>query len=429
MIKLRSKIASVFRNDLFKNVLKLSSGTTIAHLITILISPILTRIFSPTDFGDLQFFQSLIIITSFFATGCYHFVLVSPKKETDTYALFKAIFTITVILSVISIVIGIVFVSNTILNQKVTLFLVFAFAVTLFANSLIMSFDYLFNRLERYSTISVSRVFRTSSSGLTQLIAGLAKYNNGLITGVLIGRIVTLGFYIWSLGLEIVKKIYSSSLSDAFIQLKVYKHQPLFILPSTAISMGSTEIVVFIIASLFGGYELGLYALAYRILSVPSAFIGSSVGEVFYKKSTDLINSKKSVQALTIRTWASLFGIAFLPCLILYLYGTEIIVFVFGTEWEVTGKIAEIIAPLILLNFVSAPTGKLFISLNDQLFSPFLSFLIFSARIGGLYLGFSEGSFLYAISLMVAFHLVALIISNSILYLRILKYEKLSVSY
>ena len=57
----------IFRNIIPKssftrNVLTLMSGTTIAQAIPLAISPILTRIYSPEDFGVLALFNTICVI-------------------------------------------------------------------------------------------------------------------------------------------------------------------------------------------------------------------------------------------------------------------------------------------------------------------------------------------------------------------------------
>lgn len=48
------------KSEFSKNVLTLITGTTIAQAIPIAISPILTRIYTPEDFGVFALFVSLV---------------------------------------------------------------------------------------------------------------------------------------------------------------------------------------------------------------------------------------------------------------------------------------------------------------------------------------------------------------------------------
>ena len=67
----------------YKNVLKLISGTTLAQLIPVLVSPILTRIYSPQDFGLFALFITISAILNVLSTLRYDNVLILPRDNID----------------------------------------------------------------------------------------------------------------------------------------------------------------------------------------------------------------------------------------------------------------------------------------------------------------------------------------------------------
>ena len=75
LTKLKSK------SEFSKNVLTLMTGTTIAQAIPIAISPILTRIYTPEDFGVFALYLSIVSILVVFTTGQYDLAIMLPKYE------------------------------------------------------------------------------------------------------------------------------------------------------------------------------------------------------------------------------------------------------------------------------------------------------------------------------------------------------------
>ena len=71
------------KSEFSRNVLTLMTGTTIAQAIPIAISPILTRIYSPEDFGMLALFLALFSILSTIATGRYELAIMSPESDDE----------------------------------------------------------------------------------------------------------------------------------------------------------------------------------------------------------------------------------------------------------------------------------------------------------------------------------------------------------
>jgi O-antigen/teichoic acid export membrane protein len=59
------------------------TGTTIAQAIPIAISPILTRLYSPDDFGIFALYMSITSITGVVSTGRYELAVMLPKKDED----------------------------------------------------------------------------------------------------------------------------------------------------------------------------------------------------------------------------------------------------------------------------------------------------------------------------------------------------------
>ncbi len=75
------------RSEFSRNVLTLMTGTTIAQAIPIAISPILTRIYTPEDFGMLALFIAITAIFGSIANGRYELATMLPKK--DRYGIGK----------------------------------------------------------------------------------------------------------------------------------------------------------------------------------------------------------------------------------------------------------------------------------------------------------------------------------------------------
>ena len=59
------------KSDFIKNILELATGTSIAQFIPILISPILTRIYTPEDFGLFALFIAITVMFGSIANGKY----------------------------------------------------------------------------------------------------------------------------------------------------------------------------------------------------------------------------------------------------------------------------------------------------------------------------------------------------------------------
>ena len=80
-----------------KGVSALTTGTALAQLILLLVSPILTRIYSPSDFGDLAIFLSILSVISVFVCGRYELAIVLPKNVEEAINVLGLSFFLTVL--------------------------------------------------------------------------------------------------------------------------------------------------------------------------------------------------------------------------------------------------------------------------------------------------------------------------------------------
>ena len=89
------------KSDFSRNVLTLFTGTAIAQAIPILISPILTRLYSPNDFGIFSAYLAIVSILGLFAT--WKFELAIPLEKEDCTA--EIIFRIAIFISIIMVIV------------------------------------------------------------------------------------------------------------------------------------------------------------------------------------------------------------------------------------------------------------------------------------------------------------------------------------
>ena len=95
-----------------KNVLTLLTGTTVAQAIPVAISPILTRIYTPEDFGLFAIFIAMTAIFGSIVNARYDLAIMLPKKNEDAINLFALGFLITTIISSFFFVLVIIFNQN-----------------------------------------------------------------------------------------------------------------------------------------------------------------------------------------------------------------------------------------------------------------------------------------------------------------------------
>ena len=116
------------RSEFSRNVFALMTGTTIAQAIPIAISPILTRIYTPEDFGVFALYMAIASILSVIATGRYELAIMLPKKDEDAINIAALSIIISFFVSFVSLLIVFVFnaqITNLLGNPEISNWLYF----------------------------------------------------------------------------------------------------------------------------------------------------------------------------------------------------------------------------------------------------------------------------------------------------------------
>ena len=94
--------------------------------------------------------------------------------------------------------------------------------------------------------------------------------------------------------------------------------------------------------------------------------IGVSLGQIFYNKCSVLYANKKQLFPFLKRTTLLLLAISIVPFTTIFLYGEPIFTWVFGDQWVLAGRISEVLAPWLMVNFIASPISTLPMVIGKQ---------------------------------------------------------------
>jgi len=194
------------KSEFVSNSLTLFTGTTVAQIIPVLISPLLTRLYTPGDFGVLALYMSFASVLSVFATGRYEMAIMLPKKDSDAVNVFFLSLIISMFVSIIVLLL-VVFFHDTITlwsgNKRISPLLYFLPLSVLSLGSY-KSLNYWFNRSNKFKNIAVSKVVATSSNSAISLASGVAdKSGYGLVFGWIFGQLSSMLFLLRKMLIEL----------------------------------------------------------------------------------------------------------------------------------------------------------------------------------------------------------------------------------
>lgn len=389
-----------FKSDFVKNVLVLLTGTGIGQLIPILLSPILTRIYTPVDFGVFGLYLAYASVLSVFANGRYDFSIIEPKFEKTAKILMYISIYLTIIFSFFLLILIIIlpFIGVKIIDflkiGKWSYFL----PVSVFSISMNSIFSFWLNRKKMYRAMSLNRVI---NSGFISGISFFLGANKFLTGGLIIGHICGQFFAVMLLKNKILtfSRFKNIKISKMKSIMYSYIQYPKFLLPATLASEISINVPIILITTLFSSSITGFFSFATRIVSLPISFIGNAIGEVYRQEASEEYIINGNCKKLYLKTLYKLFYVSIIPFFVLFSFGEFLFGFLFGPNWTEAGKIAEYLSFLIFFQFLSTPMAFTIVFNKSQKSDMILQFFRAIFSILSILIGYKMNDYLLSVLL------------------------------
>ena len=347
-----------FLNSRFtKNVLLLVGGTTFAQLFNTIVTPIITRLYHPEEYGVLTFYITLISLLTIISSLKYEYGI--AISSNDNKAINILVLSICVLLFFVCCISPVFFVLSKIYEilkfwYLIPIGILFAGLYNIFLQWALRKRD--------FKSISKTKIIQSVFSNITKIGLGFLKIGPiGLILGNIIG--VSAGIRALSLTLFNQKKLFYKSISKKRLYwgLQRYIKFPIYFTPSQLLNHLGVQLPIFFLTFLFGSKLVGYYSLAHTIVNLPTLLLGNSIGDVFYSEAVNIGKSNpKKLKHLSIKLFKKLLFTGIIPFIIVVLFGPGLFSLVFGSNWYEAGIFAQILAFLVYARLIFMPTSRVF---------------------------------------------------------------------
>lgn len=337
------------KSDFARSVLTLLTGTAFAQAIPLIISPVLTRLYSPDEFGAYALYAAIVSVLVVVATGQYENAVLLPKKELHAFSLVALAGMLTAGFSVFVLVVVVClgdFISDALGGHLGGL--IYLLPISVFATSLISVLSYWSTRKANYKRLSKNAVLNSTLNGSLSVGMGYASFSTfGLVLAQLSGLLASTGLLLKDFRRQ--TRHFKLSKRGVVYVAKRYRRFALVSVPHGLFSSLSNNLPAVILTSYFSPAAAGFYFLAFRVAATPLTVIGNSLYQVFFQQLSTAEHKKKFYNAKLLRINALLipvfvFGWFLLPTLFKLM---------FGEAWEQAGEYTQILLPLLYMKFIS----------------------------------------------------------------------------
>lgn len=406
---MRKIVAAILpRSEFSRNIATLMTGASFAQAIPILISPLLTRLYSPEDFGVFALLVAACSIFGVVANLRYDMAIMLPHKKSEAINVAALGLMVTLLISIALVILIFAVQLSTDVNfwNSRQWYWVFVVPLIIFFTGCYNVLNYYNSREKQYKSIARSNVIRSASMSLVQLMLGAFKVGSmGLIIGLVIGTVLScLDLLINTLykGVE-PKKV---RLSEIKKQARQFSQFPKYSAPAVFVNSSAQHIPSAFITAVFTSATLGQYYLVQRILGAPSMLIGASISQVYYQRATEEKNCGGSSEHAFKAALVRLVMVAFCVYGPLLFIIEDVFAIVFGEDWRVAGEYAKILLPMFCVRFVCAPMMFTFVVFEKQkqyfMINVALLAVVLFSSIAALQLGVDAKHYFYILSFGVA---------------------------
>lgn len=353
-----------------RGALAIFGGTAAGQALALVSAPVLSRLYSPSNFGVFTVLSSLVAIVGTVAALRFELAVPLPERERDAHGLVALGLMSTGLTFVLTS--AVVAFAGTRLAQAFDQPDLMPWLWCVPVTSTVMGAYLVLNQLairhRRYGAIGRRNVLQSVAMVATQVAAGLTGLKaGGLILGLGVGQATSAVSLVSGSGL------FSAEARDGRQRHRLrqiagrYRRFPLVLAPSGLLNVMGLQLPVVLIAYWYGSSVAGWMGLTQRVLSLPVMLVGTAIAQVYLAELAraardDLERANKlfvvaSQRLLLVAVAAALVFIVLSPLL----FGL-----VFGAQWKTSGEYAQALAVSLAAQLVAVPVSQTLIVFERQ---------------------------------------------------------------
>lgn len=383
------------RPALLRATLTLLAGGAAAQLLPLLAGPLLTRLYTPVEFGWYHLFAAVAANVAVVACARYEFALPLARDGAEADTLRALCLWLLLATGALCAVAGAVW--ALVLAQAWPLWL--PLAVLAWGGLSLATL--LATRAQRFHALAASRVVQHGGGALAQLAAGWAQAGvAGLIAAPLVAAAAAIGWL--GLPLRGWRAVGWPCLRDV---ARRHRDFPLLNTPHAFAGALQDSLSVALIAATHGAAAAGFWGLALRYLKAPATLVGSAVSQALYPSlaAAPAVGPAPTRAARPAadpgardavrRVMLVLAVPAALLVLLLWALAPPAFAWAFGERWREAGDLGRALALYVGVHFIASPLGVVTMAWQAQGWALkvalvgqacFLAALAAGLRLGGL---------------------------------------------
>lgn len=392
-------VSKIWNTPSVRNVGTLLSANILAQAIGLLVYPVLTRIYSPEDFGLLNLFLSIGGVLVILAGLEWYNAIVLPKSEREARAVVHVscfslwAFTGLLILTVpFSKPIARIFD----MPDLASYYWMMPFFVLFVGFWNILNYWYI--RTKQYKRISGYQMSQSCFSAGYKMAFAWLPFSGGLIYATLLSPLCSLLLSLKLVGAKALRPLYAVEKPLCKEVAGKYANFPKFSMPRSLLNSIVGQLPVLVLTPLFGPRLVGFWGMALLLAFGPINTVSRALYQVFYQKTAESVNAHQPIGSFYRKYTLYTLYIIIPAFTVLGVFLPPITSWLLGEEWRIVGEYIRWMLPWLVFSLLSASTGYLTDIFFKQKAGLYFEILLAVSRVIGVGLGVIMNSFEIAIA-------------------------------
>lgn len=379
-----------------KAVIVNACGKYSTVVLQLIVNAILARLISPDDFGIVAIITVFSTFFMMMSDMGFSTAIIQRKDLTDDEV--NNIFSFTVIagLALAVIFAGLGHIIAIFYEDGVFVTLAYLLSVSLFFNTINMGPNGVMNREKRFGSIAVRTVISYAIAAAVAIGLALAgwRYYAVVVQTILSAFII----FVWNYIIVKPKILFSGCLKTIKKIIGYSGYQFAF----NIVNYFSRNLDNLLTGKFFGKAELGYYNKAYQLMLYPVNNLAGVITPAVHPMLSDYQDKKDVIYEKYMRLEKFLFICAGFIAPFCFLASREIILIMYGDQWQESIMCFTMLSLAILPQFVGSPTGAIYQSLGKTKLLFINSIINTLITVSGILFGVLIGSNIVSLATCVA---------------------------
>lgn len=387
------------RNGILKETLTLMGGNVLAQVIALAAYFVLTRIYSPEDYGLFNIFYSYIEVFIILSTCKYELAVVVASDEREAAAVSRFALRLNTLVSVglLTIALALWLLGALPGNFAQLGWMVLLIPPMVFFCGTSRIYSFLYNRFHRYAQIALSENVNAGAGALLKMLFGwLGMMPAGLPMGTVLGQAAS------NLNYRIGLRRLALPATDASEQRAAaaqHRNFPRYVATKDFVNTFSANLPFLWLAVYFNRADVGLFGLALTFSRQPVLLLCSAFERVLYARGAEAVRERRALRPMVLKFVAIVNAVAVPLCVAAWFLAEPLFSFGFGSRWEGCGVYVQALLPWVWLT-LTANSLMFVANIFSTQRTEFIFYLVqLALRVGVIVAGIVRHDFLLAIRL------------------------------